>query len=306
MMGQARDIATAAAGSAPIELASACFTITASPRREILAITTTPRHPREQELIGVRAGGASRAALASLMGDIRGSALFQLLDDFAGASLVAPWIWSQWKADWPVDIDASAATANAGRAGQMADVCTGFAKGSSSLTEAGTANHAIQSRTEVGPLEHPDDPEGWHAMPPQSGEQARRARRIDLTLDGDRLRVDAGFQDSGSNPGGGRTAVHEYHVQATVDAATMRVVSLAAQPLILPYAECPGAAANVARMIGRELASLREEVPATLAGPLGCTHLNDILRSFADVPALARHLPRTAELNRISEEPSHD
>jgi hypothetical protein len=31
-----------------------------------------------------------------------------------------------------------------------------------------------------------------------------------------------------------------------------------------------------------------------LRGPLGCTHLNDMLRALADVPDLARHLPAAA------------
>ena len=289
LIGAGRDIVTPAAGASPIEAASGGFTITASPQREILAITTTPCHMHEQELVGVRAGGASRAALGALMGDIRGSPLFQLLDDFAGASLVAPWIWSEWTADWAAD--RREATANAGHAARMENICTGFAAGSTALTATGQANHDLQSRTEVGPLENEDDPGGWHPLGVQTGAQGRRARWIDLHRNGEMLRVDAGFQDSCSNPHGGRTAVHEYRIDAEIDPKTMRLAAIRARPLILPYAECPGAALNVGRLVGHEVSTLREGVPSTLPGALGCTHLNDVIRALADVPVLAGFLP---------------
>jgi hypothetical protein len=118
----------------------------------------------------------------------------------------------------------------------------------------------------------------------------RRARRIDLSRDGDLLRVDVGFQDSGSNPRGTRTAIHEYRVHAEIDPATMTLVSLQALPLILPFRECPGASVKVGRLVGHEVAGLRDDVLATLPGTLGCTHLNDVLRALADVPTLARAL----------------
>jgi hypothetical protein len=34
----------------------------------------------------------------------------------------------------------------------------------------------------------------------------------------------------------------------------------------------------------------RDSVLEVLPGTMGCTHLNDVLRALADVPALARHM----------------
>ena len=108
--------------------------------------------------------------------------------------------------------------------------------------------------------------------------------RVDL------IKVDAGFQDSGSNPNGGRTAIHEYRVHAEIAAPSGELVALQALPLILPYRECPGAAIKATRMIGRNVSDFRNAVVETLPSTLGCTHLNDVLRALADVPVLARRL----------------
>lgn len=44
-------------------------------------------------------------------------------------------------------------------------------------------------------------------------------------------------------------------------------------------------------LAGLPLRDLRGAVLQRLRGPLGCTHLNDMLRSLAAVPALAQQLP---------------
>lgn len=290
MVGRARDLLTPTNGE-PMELATGGFQILASPRREILRIALSPGHPRAQELVGIRAGGASRLALASILGDIKGTPTYQLLDDFAGASLVAGWIWSQWRGDWATGPERASAASTAGRKGVMDDICTGFAVGGSAFKEDGTPDNVNQSFTEVGPLENPEDPMGWHPMPYQQGPKKRRARRIDIWRENGVLMVDAGFQDSGSNPEGGRTAIHEYRVYAEVDEQTDELLALQAWPLILPYRECPGASVKATRMIGHNVAHFRETVLEALPSTLGCTHLNDVLRALADVPALARLLP---------------
>lgn len=288
MSGRARDIVTPLAGGAPVELAGGGFAITASQAREILAIEVTPPHPRTAELVGVRAGGASREAFRTVLRDRVGTPLFQVLDDFAGASLVGNWIWSQWCDDWR---PGGMAQMPAGTRGPRENICTGFATGASSLSPDGLPDTSGTSHTEVGPLTDPADPLGWHAMPEQSGVKFRRARRLDLYRDGDLLHADLGFQDSGSNPRGTRSALHEYRVHAEIDPATMTLVSLQALPLILPFRECPGAAVKIGRLVGQPVAGLRDAVPVVLRSTLGCTHLNDVLRSLADVPDLARMLP---------------
>ncbi|MBB5706741.1 DUF2889 domain-containing protein [Sphingopyxis panaciterrulae] len=292
MTGRGRDLLTPVEGDA-VELASGSFRIRTSPLREILDIAAAPDHPRLGEMVGVRAGGASRTALGEVLGDLRGTPLFQILDDFAGASLVAGWIWSRWTDDWHARMAANRAKSTAGNKGRMVNICTGFTAGGSSLTADGEVDHSDQSATEVGPLVHPDDPDGWHDLPVQQGRpQARRARRIDVWRAEGVLKVDAGFQDSGPNPQGTRSAIHEYRVYAEIDEASGTLVALQALPLILPFRECPGASMKAARMVGQDVGGFRQAVLDTLAGTIGCTHLNDVLRALADVPALARMIPQ--------------
>lgn len=286
MVGRARDLLTPLDGD-PVELAVGGFQILASPLREILRIALNPDHPRSQELVGVRAGGASRRAIAEILGDLPGTPTFQVLDDFAGASLVAGWIWSQWRGDWASGPQRSAQQSTAGRKGVMNDICTGFTTGGSAFKADGTPDNVNQSFTEVGPLENPDDAAGWHPMPFQEGPRKRRARRIDLWLQNDVIMVDAGFQDSGSNPAGGRTAIHEYRLYAEIDPVTSRLLAMQVIPLILPYRECPGASVKATRLIGSDVREFRESVIEALPSTLGCTHLNDVLRALSDVPLLA-------------------
>jgi hypothetical protein len=174
----------------------------------------------------------------------------------------------------------------------MEGICTGFAPGSSALAPDGRPEHAHQSAAEVGPVIHPEDPDGWHRLGDQSGIAKRRSRRLDLWRGDDGLlHAELDFQDSGTAPGGTRVAIHEYRVSARVDPATMTLAAVHADPRVLPYPECPGAALNVQRMVGRHVGEFRNAVLETLPGTLGCTHLNDVLRSLADVPTLATHLP---------------
>jgi Protein of unknown function (DUF2889) len=290
MEGHARDVLTPLLGGAPEILADGGYTITASPLREILAIDVTPPRDNAQKMVGIRAGGASRNALSQIMGADRGTPLFQIMDDFAGASLVSGWIWSRWQTDW-VSLLQKAGPQLAGRARTMEGVCTGFSPGASSLTEEGMPIHDGQSHTIVGTLIHPDDPDGWHPLAEQSGTQMRRARRIDVWRADGLIHVDAGFQDSGLMPDGQRSAVHEYVVTAIVDPAAMTLLSITADPRILPYRECPGAVRHIQKMVGHPITGFRNDVLETLPGILGCTHLNDVLRALADVPVLAASLP---------------
>lgn len=291
MIGRARDLLTPFDNSEPTVLATGGFRILASPLREILEIAITPDHADVQQLVGVRAGGSSRLSIAAVLGDLRGTPTFQVLDDFAGASLVAGWIWSKWTDDWIARATRQTAEMSGAASRRMLNICAGFAEGGSSFAADGRPNNIDQSSTEVGPLENPDDAAGWHAMPYQEGPRKRRSRRIDLWRQDGMIKVDAGFQDSGSNPDGGRTAIHEYRVHAEVDEQSGVLTTLQVLPLILPYRECPGASVKATRMIGHKVADFRNDVLETLPGTLGCTHLNDVLRALADVPVLAEQLP---------------
>ena len=104
------------------------------------------------------------------------------------------------------------------------------------------------------------------------------------------LHVDAFFQDSSTLPEGGRQSIHEYTLTAQADLVTGIVHSVTPVPRVLPYDECPLAVQNVSVLVGLPLRDLRGAVLERLRGPLGCTHLNDMLRALAAVPELARQL----------------
>lgn len=291
MEARARDFFTPLDGGEPRCLSETGYQMHISPNRQILALEAIPSEPRVEKLIGVKAGSASREVIASVMSDLVGTALYQVLDDFAGASLVARWIWSQWLDDWGTYMEKqSAGQKTHGRGGNMLDICTGFAAGSSALLPNRLHDVALDNVASVGPLDNPHDPQGWHAMPVPEGPAMRRARRIDLWREGRLIMVDAALQDSGTSPKGGRKGVHEYRVYAEIDAASGVMESMQALPLILPFPECPGASVKAARVVGQRVEDFRRVVLDILPSTMGCTHLNDVLRALADVPILARQL----------------
>ncbi|WP_218130036.1 DUF2889 domain-containing protein [Pseudonocardia oroxyli] len=261
-----------------------------APDRTIEKIATDAERPgvaRIGDLVGARGGGRLRDALATAMPAevAAGTPLHLLVDDLAGASLVAGFAFSEWTEDWmrpPGD--------NERTARRMEGICTGFQPGSRALNADGTGRAAHRMRA-VAPLPRPDDPSGWHELPADRPVvSARRARRMDLWLAGEDVLVDAFFQDSAIRPQGGRIAVHEYRVEARIERATGNIAAVVADPRVLPYLECPLAVLTVDRIVGTPATALRQTVLDRLRGTAGCTHLNDVLRALAEVPLLARAL----------------
>ncbi|CAN5207899.1 hypothetical protein BH10PSE13_BH10PSE13_19960 [soil metagenome] len=286
--GHARDLLTLADVGLPRTLAEDHFTARISWTREILEIASDPPRAGTEGLVGARAGGQLRAAIAQALPAERaaGTPLYLLLDDIAGSSLVAGWAWSQWLPDWErTMLDSPEAQE---RRKSMVGVCIGFRPGSAALVEDGP--RPGQNVMPVGPIDAGDDPHAWHELTPQQGAAARRARRIDVQL-GDQITVTAHFQDSATSPSGQRMAIHEYLVTATADRETKTLLSIQADPRILPYQDaCPAAILNIGRLVGTPLGSLRQAVLTEFARTEGCTHLNDMMRSLAEVPQLVAAL----------------
>jgi hypothetical protein len=286
IVGRARDLVTLRDISRPQVLDGDSIEIWASIKREIISIKTSRHNDIAQALVGERGGSGFRQSLNALFSDerLQGSPLHLLLDDYPGASLVAGWAWTRWMEDAQERRQAMGAI-TAGRSGRMEGVCVGFKPGSSALAADGSVKPRSQSFASVAPLQHAHDLDGWHVFSNQDGVGMRRARRTDVWLD-DRIRMNMSFQDSATTPAGGRVAVHEYMVSASADPGTLELLEVEATPQVLPYRECPGAARNVSRLVGLSLTTLRAQVGVQLSGVLGCTHLNDLLRSMSDVPGL--------------------
>jgi Protein of unknown function (DUF2889) len=142
----------------------------------------------------------------------------------------------------------------------------------------------------AGDISESDDPLAWHEFPERPEVCMRRHRRVDMWREGDSLFVDAFFRDSCWEPDGTELALHEYTVDAEVDAATHTLRAVHAQPHVLPFPECQWAAPHVDLLIGTPVAGFRTSVQETLAELQCCTHLNDMLRCLAEVPSLAAAL----------------
>lgn len=289
--GHARDIRTTDPNDEPEVLAEDRFRARLGWDRIIREIQCDPPREALDKLAGARGGGHLRGILDELLHEELegGSPLYLLLDDLSGTSLIAGWAWSRWTDDW-MDRGHGGIGDNAPRPvpRRMENICIGFASGSSALSPDGSSRPG-QNTSPVVPLPNPEDPHGWHPLVEHTGVSMRRARRIDVWRE-DVIRIDAGFQDTASAPEGGRVAIHEYSLRATADPETLKLMHVEATPHVLPYAECPTAINNIHRLVNEELAGLRLRVIDQLRGPMGCTHLNDALRSLAESPILAAKL----------------
>jgi hypothetical protein len=84
--------------------------------------------------------------------------------------------------------------------------------------------------------------------------------------------------------------LHEWHVSVGVDGEG-RFVDIEAQPGRLPWAECPSASASAALLAGCTPDEVEPVVARAFEGIGTCTHLDDTLRSLAEVPDLLALLP---------------
>jgi hypothetical protein len=288
--GRARDLRTTDDGTVTV-LAEAALRMVTGQGRIINEIGSSPELPAgSASLVGESAMSGYRRRLAATGApDAVGTPLYQLLDDVPGATLVSGAAWQRWY-DMDVYLEIKADVSQR----VMTDVCTGYQQGSSALEPDGTLRWR-QDRQPAVDIDAVDDDLAWHAHPRPDGVTMRRARRIDVWADGPVLHVDAFFQDSSTLPEGGRQSIHEYTLTAAADLETGTVLAITPVARVLPYDECPLAVGHVAALHGLPLGELRGAVLERLRGPLGCTHLNDMLRALADVPALARQLPAASE-----------
>lgn len=292
-VGRVRDYATPATGGAGRVLGEAETQARINADKTITAIDANPAPEALAQLVGQRAGGHLRMFIREIMPELieRGDPLYLALDDLSGTALVSAFAWSQWYDDWAARIQEAMTPEELQKHMiQRVNVCWGLKEGNSGLSPGGPPRSVADA--DAGQLVNPADPEGWHALPEADGPGFRRARRIDLWREADSglIRVDAAFQDSARRKDGGRVAIHEYNLAATIDPASGELLSLAPEARILPFSECPGAVHNTQRLIGARIADIREDVLARLRGPEGCTHLNDALRALAEVPRLADYL----------------
>ena len=285
--GRARDLRTNGDGTATV-LAEASLRMVTDPRRIIKEIGSAPgcRGLREP---GRRVGHVRLPAAAGRDRggrDAGGTPLYQLLDDVPGATLVSGAAWQRWY-DMDVYLELKADVSQR----VMTDVCTGYQQGSSALQPDGTLRWR-QDRQPAVDIDAVDDDLAWHPhAAPRGGDDAARPpdRRVGGRPGDPRRRVLPGLLDAAR----GRAAVDP---RVHADRAGRPGNGDGARGDPGARGCCPTTSArwpsrNVAALAGLPLGELRGAVLERLRGPLGCTHLNDMLRALADVPALARQLP---------------
>ena len=236
--------------------------------------------PRLDRLRGTVVGRGFRAVIGDLFepGAARSAALYLLLDDWVGASLVTG--YGAHHADitggieWPVS-DAMA--------DQLAGVCSGFAP-DASIVQFTRRNLLLPCVR--GPLAPSLGGDGMHPVETLRPHGMRRMRRLDVLPNGATAAFDAHFRDSHVDADGIETIVHEYTVVGEIDMASLSISRVTAEARVLPWQECPGALASAQRVVGMAVAEVRDRVRTEFTGISTCTHLNDTLRSLSDAQAL--------------------
>lgn len=290
LQGRARDLLTPVDG-APEVLVESELTALTGRERDIKRIESDPPVAGLDKLVGSRAGGNLRKSINAELSEQRenGTPLYLLLDDLAGATLISGFAMFRWAEVIP-EIGERIKAGSQGRI--MLGTCSGFREGSAALNPDGTLNHVSKNTVRTAPLDDPADPYSWHEVHPNPEIAMRRARRIDVWAEGDATVIDAMFRDSVWNPEGEEEVLHEYQMTGRADRATGILQEVEAIPRVLPYSECPLAAPNASWLVGTDITALRTEVLERLRSSDCCTHLNDALRSLAEVPVLAAALPR--------------
>ena len=284
LVGRARDLVTTAGGQAVV-VAEAEMDATIGDDRRVEAIEVVPERPEVDRLVGTQGGTYLRTAIDRVLPGEREAAtpLHLLLDDVAGTSLIAGFAWSRHR---PRELRAERPREFGVRKGRV--ICSGLRPGGTAQVAMRDARFDVHAIRAAGQLTDGDDPLAWHEFPERPTVCMRRHRRVDVIPKGDELLVDAFFRDSCWEPDGSEIALHEYTVGARVDAEALTLNDVVATPRVLPFPECQWAPEHVTLLVGRPVRAFRTDVQSTLTELQACTHLNDMLRCLAEVPALAR------------------
>jgi hypothetical protein len=283
LVGRARDLVTTSAGDAVV-VADAALDATMDDQRRVVAIETVPERPGIDGLVGTQGGTYLRTAIDRVVPGEREAAtpLHLLLDDIAGTSLIAGFAWTRHR---PMELRAERPNEFGVRKGRV--ICSGLRPGGTAQVAMRDARFDVHAIRNAGPLVVDDDVLAWHDFPERPVVCMRRHRRVDVVPEGDELVVDAFFRDSSWEPDGTELALHEYTVAARVDMESLTLSAVSARPHVLPFPECQWAPEHVTLLIGRHVTTFRTDVQSTLTELQACTHLNDMLRCLAEVPALS-------------------
>jgi len=284
--GRARDLVTSATGQQVVGEATMLAGLDDQGRLASLDTTSWPPTDGDTaSLRGLVVSGGFRAAVGRAFAtDVEhGTPLAQLLDDLPVAALISGY----------ARLYEGAIPADQAQQSMKSDICSGWRAEGTMMTSVQAGRGVPVTRGPRAPSISDDaavDLLGWHDIGSLPIGAMRRRRLVDVTVGDERWQVAAMFRDTHVDPDGDETVLHEYSLTATIDAVTQTFVACAAVPRVLPWVECPVAAASADRLVGHRVTSVRELVRSSLRGTSTCTHLNDLLRSLGDVATLAQHV----------------
>jgi hypothetical protein len=295
--GLGRDVVTASDGAPTVAADAETHLLTEYTQGMLIReIDVAPAVPGADAFVGARAGGGFRKVLDLQTGAERGSLPYLLLDDVPGATLVSGMAMSIAADEGRVDLDSWRDRVNKTEIRlQQADICAGWQTGGTLLANLEDGRPPVLLGPDAPDIRDAGDPGGWVGFDPLPAYSTRRIRRLDVWRGAgsghDVVHVDVFFRDTCTDGDARETVVHEYTVDATVDAETMVITACAAQARVLPWVECPQAVGSADRLAGWIVDDLRPEARTKLVGPSTCTHLNDVLRGLEDVHWLTDLLP---------------
>jgi hypothetical protein len=281
LSGAARDLRT---GPDDVTvLARAAVDARFDERRRLVSLETTPAAPWTADLLGARPGSGFRRLLeVTTADDTRASLLRQVLDDLPAGALISGYARMRVgmrHGRHPADLMPSGALT------RMTDLCAGWRQGGIGVRSVRAGRGVPVQDTPPAPDLGTGDALAWHELDDLPPDWMRRRRLIDAERIGDGgFRVWAMFRDSVGEPAGGEVVLHEYVVR--VEGVGRRITAIEAEPRVLPFPECRGAAQTVTDLCGLDIDTLAGSVPDVLMGIRSCTHLNDLLRSLAGAGTL--------------------
>ena len=290
LLGAARDLLTPAGRPAAVA-AQAGVRAVLGPGHVLRELAVDPDLPPLRSLVGRQVGRGFRAALDEAAPEQAAAQtpLYLLVDDLPVTALISGYANLYLRPHPAREVGL-----------ERADICAGWAREGTMMSAITSTGVMPVPFGPAAPQLDPDDPLGWHDIPALAPGAMRRRRLVDVALTaapaqggpaaGGVLEVRAMFRDTHVAADGVERVLHEYALEAAVELAGGTFTRCAAVPKVLPWPECPRAAASAARLVGRPVAETREFVRRHLRGLSTCTHLNDLLRSLADVVPLAREL----------------
>lgn len=280
--GRASDIVSDARRGDRV-VGEASLSATVSSDQTLRALVVVPTACTRQTLTGRSVVRGFRRTLMESMPDEarRRTLVYALLDDLPGATIISGYTRLRSEGSRP----GRTHRGDIAHGVERVNLCAGWADGGTMIRSL-QAGHGLP--VAVGPLaldaEGAGDPAAWHQIDRLAPGMMRRRRLLYVTLD-HAIRVVARLRDTYADNAGNETVLHEYTVRAVVEPESRSILQCVATPGALPAQECPSAAASAQHLAGKTISEVSSVVQEHLRGPSTCTHLNDVLRTLADIDA---------------------